>query len=211
MILRVRKTTWLGIGALAAVACFGCGGARRGMDTSAIGRIHTLVVVPLAGEGDPSVGPILSGLIVSRLEGPRRDRVSVVEAPALWRLAATPTSQPALSDQAALEVARKMDAQAVLTGSVSYTCELDASGVKYVPKAGKEELEYMEFLKSFAARKGQVRVEVRLLSTEGGNALYARSAATKGPCDAEQLRAVAEKVAEPLEKYLEKTRGKRKD
>jgi hypothetical protein len=213
VILRFRKITSVTILALAAAtACVGCGdGSEMVLETRAIDQIHTLVVVPLAGEGDPSVGPVLSGLMVSRLEGLRRDQFSVVEAPAIWRLAATPTSQPSLTDQAALEVARKMGAQAVLTGSAVYTCELDASGVKYVPKAGKDELEHMEFLKNFAARKGQIKVEVRVLLTDGGRPVYAYSASKQGQCDAEQLRFVAEKAVEPLEKYLEKSRGKRKD
>lgn len=212
MILRFLTRTCVITLVLAASACLGCGdGSELVLETRAIDRIHTLVVVPLAGQGDASVGPVLSGLMVARLEGLRRDQLSVVEAPALWRLAATPTSQPPLDDQAALELARKMGAQAVLTGSVVYTCQLDASGVKYVPKAGKDELERVEFLKNFAVRKGQIKVDVRLLLADGGQAVYVGSASKHGQCDAELLQSAAQKAVEPLEKYLEKSRGKRKE
>lgn len=212
MILRFLKRICVTALALAAAACLGCGdGAELVLETRAIDQIHTLVVVPLAGEGDPSVGPVLSGLMATRLEGLRRDQLSVVEGPALWRLAATATSQPPLTDQGALELARKMGAQAVLIGSATLACELDAKGVKYVPKAGKDELERVEFLKYFAVRKGQIKVEVRVLLADGGRTVFAGSASQQGPCDAELFQSAAQKAVEPLEKYLEKSRGKRKE
>jgi len=212
VILRFLKRACVTALTLAATACVGCGdGAELVLETRAIDQIHTLVVVPLAGEGDASVGPVLSGLMVSRLEGLRRDQLSVVEAPALWRLAATPTSQPPLTDQGALELARKMGAQAVLTGSVVYSCELDAKGVKYVPKAGKDEIEHVEFLKNFAVRKGQIRVDVRVLLADGGRTVFAGLATKEGLCDAELFQSAAQKALEPLERYLEKSRGKRKE
>ena len=158
---------------------------------------------------DPSAGPIISGLIATNLEDKRLDRFHAVEAPVLWRLVVDKSKVLDPDKKTAAEVARQMGAQAVLTGSAQHATTL--GNVIRMRGASAKAQKSAEFMRNFAHRKGNIRVQVEILSADSGQAIYVHSTDAKGLQEAGLLRKVADKIVEPLIKHLEKTRGKRKE
>lgn len=189
--------------------CAGCEPKPAVLDMAAIDSVHKLLVLPLVSSADPSAGPITSGMISARLATARYERFHVVEAPALWRLAgASPVPIP---EAAAVQIARQMGAHAVLTGAVGYTIALD----KHINFPGAEvaKMDPMarQRLRDFAARKGDIQVQLRIISAATGKDIYVHSAKADGLGESKLIRRAAEKVLEPLEKYLRDSKNKRKE
>ena len=201
--------TYLAAGLVLGTFGAGCEPKPEVFDLTAIDTIEKLVVVPMASPNDPSAGAILSSLIAVRLEEGRWGRFRVVEAPALWRIAAA--AQPELSAAAAAQLAGKMGAQAVLTGSTTHATSFgEAVGVPDDAKK-KKEAEPVDFAQNFATRQGDTQVRVEILRADGARPVYVYTIREKGLEEADLLRRAAEKAVKPLEQHLEKTRGKRKE
>ena len=189
--------------------CAGCEPKPAVFDMAAIDKVHKLLVLPLASSHDPSAGPITSGMISARLETARYERFHVVEAPALWRLAGG--SPVAIPEATAVGIAKQMGAQAALTGAVGYTIALDKN-LNYPGAAiAKEDPMAHQRLRDFAARKGDIQVRLRIISAATGKDIYVHSAKADGLGESKLIRKAAEKVLEPLERYLRDSIDKRKE
>lgn len=167
-------------------------------DKAAIDQIRTLMVLPLNSQQEPDAGPIASGMITSRLKAARYKNLSIVEAPALWRL--DPGRAKGIADEAAIRAARGMGADAVLTGTFAYSVSLAKSGTLPAGKAAKG----VKVHEKFALRKGDGSVNVRILSVAAARPVYAHAAAAKGHQTSALLAKCVEAVLQPLEKHLAK-------
>lgn len=207
--IRWKANTAALLGVLA-VVCIGCEPKPTVFDVSAIDKIESLAVLPLRSDSDPSAGAILAGLLGTRLEKGRWDRLAIVEAPVLWRLVAEAGGGAAPDAARAADIARQMGATAALTGTVGYTSEPDPDASK-LPGMKREQTKSVQFLRNFALRKGQTNVKVQIVSADGGNVIYEHTSLEEGLSEATQLRKAVEKVILPLERHLQNTRGKRKE
>jgi hypothetical protein len=193
----------------AVVLCAGCEPKVAVFDMAAIDSVHKLLVLPLASSADPSAGPITSGMISARLATARYERFHIVEAPALWRLGGA--SPGPIPQATAVGIAKQMGAHAVLTGAVGYAVALD----KYINFPGaelaKKDPMARQRLRDFAARKGKMQIQLRIISAATGKDIYVHSAKADGLGESKLIRKAAEKVLEPLEKYLRGSKNKRKE
>ena len=185
--------------ALTAAACFGgCAGPKPAVfDKASIAKVHKLMVVPMQTSLDPSTGPIVAEMATERLhvQMAGRDDFAVLMAPSLWRL--TPGAAAALTDRQALELAGKVGAQAVLTGTVGYSVTL--SDKKGMPSAAGKGV---EFASHFALRRGAGSIQLRMLRTEDGMTIYNHTALAKGRANDRALSEALARAIGPLETYL---------
>ena len=195
--------------AVLAVLCAGCEPKPSVFDMAAIDSVHKLLVLPLASSHDPSAGPITSGMISARLATARYERLHVFEAPALWRLAGG--NPGPIPEATTVQIARQMGTQAALTGAVGYTVALDKN-INY-PGVALAKMDPMarKRLSDFAARKGDIQVQLRIISAATGKEIYVHSAKADGPGESRLIRKAVQKALEPLERYLRDSKDKRKE
>ena len=184
--------------ALTAASCFGgCAGVKPAVfDKASIAKVHKLVIVPMQTSLDPSTGPIVAEMAAEKLQVQMagRDDFAILMAPSLWRLkpgAAAP------SDGQAVELARKAGAQAVLTGTVGYSVTL--SDPKGLPSAAGKGV---SFARHFALRSGSGSIQLRMLRTEDGMAIYNHTALARGRANDRALSEALGRAIGPLETYL---------
>ena len=172
-------------------------------DKPGMDGIHSLVVTPLTSS-DPSVGPIISGDVVAKLLSPAVKDLAVMQSPVLWRLAGDAPRAKGLSDADALALARAMGADAVLIGRVGYAVELVKA--KNMPAGLEKNMEATEFMRDFSSHKGEVSVNLRILSVQAGRAVYEHSAQAKGAGESGLLAKAAEDALKPFEQYVRSSR-----
>ena len=105
-----------------------------------------------------------------------------------------------------------MQAHAVLTGAVGYTIALD-NKLNHYPGEAITKMDPMarQRLRDFAARQGKMQIQLRIISAATGKDIYLHSAKADGLGESRLIRQAAEKVLEPLERYLKDSKNKRKE
>ena len=185
------------------VAAAGCGGQGPAVfDKPAIDNIHTLAVPPLQSPQDPSAGPLAAGMIAVRLQSARLPKLSVVEPPVLWRL--QEGARQAITDEAAMRIAREMGADAVLTGTVTYGVRFVADGT--TPRAMRESMKAAAFQRDFGARKATASVNLRILSVKANRAVYAHTGTAGGGEGSELLVKAVQAALKPFQDYVRTSR-----
>jgi hypothetical protein len=193
----------LAAGLVAASLAGGCAGKGPAVfDKPAIDDIRALAVPPLQSPQDPSAGPLVSGMIAVRLQSARLPKLSVVEPPVLWRL--QEGARQAVTDEAAMRIAREMGADAVLTGTVTY-------GVRFVadrttPRAMRESMKARDFQRDFGARKATASVSLRILSVKANRAVYAHTGTAGGAEGSELLVKAVQAALKPFQDYVRTSR-----
>jgi len=189
-------TVLVGVVLAAAAGLGGCVKPKPAvLDKASVAKVHKLVVVPMLTSQEPSTGPIAAGMASERLQMGGYDDFTILLAPSLWRL--KPAAPATLSDAQAVELARKMGAQAVLTGTVGYAVTLSNQGKG--PSAADKGLALKRY---FGLRSGSGSVQVRMLWAENGLAVYVHTASATGPADDAALAAALAEAMGPLETYL---------
>jgi len=190
--------------ALAAAICFsGCAPVKPAVfDKASLAKVHKLMVVPMQTSLDGSTGPIVAEMAAERLQVQMAGHhdFAILIAPSLWRL--KPGAAAAPTDQQAVELARKVGAQAVLTGTVGYSVTL--SDKKGLPTAAGKGV---SFARHFALRRGAGSIQLRMLRTEDGMTIYNHSALAKtalaiGRANDQALSEALAQAMAPLETYL---------
>ena len=190
--------------ALAAAICFGgCAPVKPAVfDKASIAKVHKLMVVPMQTSLDGATGPIVAEMAAERLQvqTARHHDFTILIAPSLWRL--KPGAAAAPTDRQAVELARKVGAQAVLTGTVGYSVTL--SDPKGLPSAAGKGV---SFARHFALRSGSGSIQLRILRTEDSMTIYnhsalAKTAMTKGHANDQALSEALTRAMGPLETYL---------
>ncbi len=178
-------------------------------DKPAIDEVHTLVIIPFQSPQDASAGPVVSGLVGVHLESSRLVELSVLEAPVLWRLTAadSPATAAAISDEAAMRIAREMGADAVLTGTVTYSIQYATPG--NMPAGMKSSMKGGDFQRKFAVRKGTVSVNLRILSIKANRAIYSHTGSAGGPAQSTLLSKAFRIALKPFEDYVRSSREKK--
>jgi len=190
--------------ALAASVCFGgCATVKPVVfDKASLAKVHKLMIVPMQTSLDSSTGPIVAEMAAERLQMQTAGHhdFAILMAPSLWRL--KPGAAAAPSDRQAVELARKVGAQAVLTGTVGYSVTL--SDPKGLPTAAGKGV---SFARHFALRRGSGSIQLRMLRTEDGLAIYNHTALAKtalaiGRANDQALSEALAQTMGPLETYL---------
>lgn len=168
-------------------------------DELAIQNTQSVVIVPFrAPESDPSAGPIAAGATSTTLQKDLHESVRVRIAPVLWRM--TRPEQLGLDDTEALQLAKDLGVESVLTGSVNLTLEHEKKGKKpKVLKAGQ--------IPSSSVPDGDVDVKLRLLSVPSGKCIYEMTGRADGDEPAKRMDAAVGKAVAPLVKFW--NRGKK--
>jgi hypothetical protein len=191
--------------AAALAMCVGCAEKKPAIfDTRGMDQIHTLLVVPLQSPQDASAGPVVSGMIGVKLQSQRLPKLSVLEPPVLWRVAASQAGAAGLKDEEAVQVAREMGADAVLTGTVTYGVKMATPGD--LPGAMRESMKDVNFQQDFAARQGSASVNIRIVSLSANRPVYAHSGTAGGAGGTDVLRQAYEAALKPFEDYIRNSR-----
>jgi hypothetical protein len=166
-------------------------------DKASLAKVHKLMIVPLQTSLDRSTGPIVAEMAAERLQVQMaaHDDFAILLAPSLWRLKPGAAASP--TDRQAVELARKVGAQAVLTGTVGYSVTL--SDPKGLPTAAGKGV---SFARHFALRSGSGSIQLRMLRTEDGMTIYNHTALAKGRANDRALSEALGRAMEPLETYL---------
>ncbi len=188
----------------------GCGEPPTVQDETAIRKTRSVLVLPLHSSDKSVSGTVVAGMIGPYLQQKRPGGITVTEAPVLWRLGANPSQSGELSDDQALDLARKMGVDGVLTGSVD--------GNRYSDPGRKTPMN-MSDDEATAARAqtmttmqprqrvktGPVRVRIRLLSLSSGTVVFDHVAQSNGSNPAIRLHNAMLKAIEPLVKCWNKS------
>jgi hypothetical protein len=184
--------------ALICTAAFLAGCEEPVADELAIQKTQSVVVVPfLAPSSDPSAGPIAAGAVSTTLQKDLHESVRVRVAPVLWRV--TRPEQLGLDDARALQLAKDLKMDSVLTGSVNLTLEHEKKGKKpKILKAGQ--------IPSSSVPKGDVEVKLRLLSVATGKCIYEMTGRAGGDKPAGRMNSAVGKAVDPLVKFWNRGR-----
>ncbi len=176
----VRNTLFAVVVVAVLVGAIGCAPPEpTHFDRAGVAEIHRLAVLPMPS-GDTNAGLIGSGLAVLYLQQARLPGVTVIEAPAMWRL----SDFSGMSSQAAVEAGRQAEADAVLTGSIQYVSPVSDGA------------------------KASTSATVRILSVQTGQAVYINTGkGTDGDIPTAYRKAYAAALS-ALEKHLRKVRVK---
>lgn len=167
-------------------------------DELAIQNTQSVVVVPFGSSvSDPSAGPIAASVAGTTLQNDLHESVRVRVAPVLWRM--TQPNRLGLEDAQALQLAKNLGMESVLTGTVTLTLEHEKKGKKpKVLKAGQ--------IPSSSVPRGEVVVKLRLLSVTAGKCIYEMTGRADGDEPAGRMNSAVDKAVGPLVKFW--NRGK---
>ncbi len=181
----------------------GCEAPPAVLDGPAIRSVRSVVVLPLAvdGQGGIAGGVTVAGMVEAELQTREACRLTVSEAPVLWRLGPQP---PVMDDSQALAMAKDMGVAGVLMGTYSDTRKV--SGKEKLPAAVKAA--QMPVGSDF---KGTVRVRLRLLSVSSGKVIYDHSVEDNDSKQAERRKKATKKVLQPLVEAWSKKEDKQKE
>ena len=153
---------------------------------------------------------MVAGMIGPYLQQKRPGRITVTEAPILWRLGADPSQSGELSDDQALDLAREMGVDGVLTGSVDGTRDRDPDRKTRMNMSDDEAtaaqaqtMTTMQPRRRF--KTDPVRVRIRLLSLSSGTVVFDHAAQSNGSDPAIRLHNAMLKAIEPLVKCWNKS------
>jgi len=192
---------------LAAVACAGCAEKLPAVfDKTGIDGIGTLLIVPLQSAADPSAGPVVSGMLTTRLRAAKLPKLTIVVPPQIWRLDPKGPANGAqvMTDDEAKRIARDMAADAVLTGTVTYSVKLATA--QNMPGSMEESMKDIDFQQDFAARQATATVNLRILSIKANRAVYAHGGTAGGTQSSEHLMQAAQEALKPFEDYVRASR-----
>ncbi|MBN1943764.1 MAG: hypothetical protein JW849_10770 [Phycisphaerae bacterium] len=195
----MRKTALLLCAMPLAAACLLAGCEEPVADEMAIQKTQSVLVVPFqSSASDPSAGPIAAGAAGTLLRKDLHASIRVRVAPVLWRI-----NQPdrlGLDDAEAIQLARDLEVDSVLTGSVNLTLEHEKKGkTPEILKAGQ--------VPSSSVPKGDVDVKLRLISIQSGKCIYEMTGRAGGDKPAKRMDDAVEKAVGPLVKFW--NRGKK--
>jgi len=180
--------------------CAGCGPKLDVFDKAAINKIGNLLIVPLASPQERGAGPTASGMLLTRLRAANHPRLQVVSSPALWRIRhdGGEIPQQLLARKQALELAREMGADAVLTGSADYSLRFAFS--RDVPEAVRKMKG--SATSRFATSHGTASVELRLIRVADDRDVYVNRGSAKGHENSKVLSSAIAAAIKPLEAHL---------
>ncbi|MBN1555247.1 MAG: hypothetical protein JXA11_10915 [Phycisphaerae bacterium] len=187
----MRKTTYLFWMCLILTAgCFlGCG-EKPVYDEMAVRNTKSVVVVPFQSPAkDPSGGAIAAGMISSELLKEDLKDLQVRVAPVVWRI--SHPSEYGLSDTEAIQLAKTLGVDAVVTGTVNLTLETEKTD--YKPKALKAGQ-----VAGSSTLSGDVVVTLRMVSAESGACIYSMNGKAKGTSPTGRMESATDKAVEPL-------------
>ena len=181
----------------------GCEAPPAVLDGLAIRSVRSVVVLPLVADGQGGIagGVTVAGMVETELQARKACRLTVSEAPVLWRLGPQP---PVTDDSQALAIAKDLGVAGVLTGTYSDT--LKVSGKEKLPAAVKAA--QMPVGSDF---KGTVRVRLRLLSVSSGRVIYDHFAEDSDSEMAERRKKATKKAIQPLVEAWSKKEDKQKE
>ena len=187
----------------AAMSPIGCGPKIAVFDKAAIDEVRTVLVVPLLSPHEPTAGPIVAGMLATRLRAAGHPKLEVLVPPALWRLRHDRGQPPSrlVSRQDALRMAEEARADAFLAGTVNYSINLVFASS--LPAAIRN-MKASEFKNKFATRYATAWVNVALVSTKDDRDLYVHTGQAKGLDDSKLMAAALDTALKPLQEHLAK-------
>jgi hypothetical protein len=185
------------------MSSLGCGPKITVFDKAAIDEVRTVLVVPFLSPHEATAGPIVAGMVATRLRTQPPPKLEIVVPPALWRLRNDRGQPPGqlVSRQDALRMAEDARADAFLVGTVNYSINLVFASS--LPAAIRN-MKASEFKNKFATRHATAWVKVTLVSTKDDRDLYVHTGQAKGPDDSKLMAAALEAAVKPLQEHLAK-------
>lgn len=161
-------------------------------DTLAVQKIRSVVVVPFhSSASDPSAGPVAAGICSAALQRDLGESVRVRVAPVLWRI--TRMQQWSLDDAEAIQLAKDLGVDSVLTGSVNLTLEPSRTDEQPESKALKA-----AYVPTRSVPEGQDEVTLRLLSVSSGACIYEMKGRVGGDKPTKRMNEAVNKAIDPL-------------
>lgn len=187
----MRKTTILHgmMITLSAGLFVGCG-EKPVYDEMAVRKTQSVLVVPFVTSAkDPAGGTIAAGMISRKLMEEDLKDLRVRVTPVTWRMI-QPTPR-ILSDAEAVQMARTLGVDGVVTGTVNLTMETEKPDYKpEALKAGQ--------VPSSSDPSADLVVTFRLLSTESGACIYSMNGRATGISSGGRMEVAIGQAVDPL-------------